>query len=307
MYGADEHVAAAARKGLQLKVLERVTGEGDARRAKRYSLWHQCAAELVGVMLIVVFGVGSVCSAVLFPGGLVGLWQVAVVWGFGVALAIAATASVSGAHLNPAVSLALALFRPLDFPWRKLLPYWAAQYAGGVLGGVFNLMVYGRQFRHFERVHGIVRGSPESVATAMAFGEYFPNPGFAASGAIDASVVSPVFAMFVEAWGTGVLMFVILALTDPNQKLIRSKEMLPLLIGFTVAVLISLYAPLTQAGWNPARDFGPRVVAALAGWGRVAIPGPRNGFWIYIVGPKIGAPIGALMYDLLLKQGAKLE
>jgi glycerol uptake facilitator protein len=205
------------------------------------------------------------------------------------------------------VSLAFALFRPLDFPWRKLLPYWFAQYLGGIIGGAFNLMVYGSQFRHFEKINNIVRGSPESIVTARAFGEYFPNPGFVASGATEEYVISPVFAMFVEAWGTGVLMFVILALTDPNQKLIRNKEMLPLLIGFTVAVLISLYAPLTQAGWNPARDFGPRVVAALAGWGRVAIPGPRNGFWVYIVGPKIGAPIGALLYDLALKQGAKLD
>jgi len=95
----------------------------------------------------------------------------------------------------------------------------------------------------------------------------------------------------------------ILALTDPRQKLIHNKEMLPLYIGFTVAVLISIYAPLTQAGWNPARDFGPRVVAALAGWGRIAIPGPRNGFWVYIIGPKIGAPLGALLYDVLVNPG----
>eukprot|EP00731_Ephydatia_muelleri_P014148 Em0007g1458a len=67
----------------------------------------------------------------------------------------------------------------------------------------------------------------------------------------------------------------------------------PVLIGLTVAVIIALYAPLTQAGLNPARDFGPRLFALMAGWGGVAIPGPRNGSWVYIVGPIIGGPSGA--------------
>lgn len=266
-----------------------------------YTLLHQCFAELLGVMLIVIFGVGSVCNAVLTDYHKGALWEVAVVWGFGVALAIAATASVSGAHLNPAVSLAFAVFRPDDFPAAKLVPYWLAQYVGGVLGGAFNLMLYGPLFREYEQRNNIVRGSEASIATAMAFGEYFPNPGF--KNSVSKHTVTPFFAMVVEAWGTAILMFVILALTDPRQKIVRAKEAIPLYIGFTVSVLITLYAPLTQAGWNPARDLGPRIVAALAGWGRIAIPGPRNGFWVYIVGPKIGAVVGAFVYDVLVNPG----
>jgi len=77
--------------------------------------------------------------------------------------------------------------------------------------------------------------------------------------------------------------------------------MVPFFVGFTVAILISLFAPLTQAGWNPARDFGPRLVAWMAGWGLAALPGPRAGFWVYIVGPLVGAPIGAVLYDTLLR------
>jgi glycerol uptake facilitator protein len=138
------------------------------------------------------------------------------------------------------------MFRPLDFPWWKVVPYWIAQYMGAMIAACINLLIYGAQFRHYETVNSIVRGSPESIVTASAFGETFPNPGFAS--VIADSVVSPVSAMCIEAWGTAVLMFVILALTDPNQKLIRNKEALPIYIGFTVAVLISLYAPLTQAG-----------------------------------------------------------
>lgn len=266
--------------------------------AKSYALLNQCIAECIGTMFIVVFGVGSVCAAVLTKHDS-GLWQIATVWGFGVALAICATGSISGAHLNPAVSLAMAMFRPHDFSWEKLLPYWFSQYLGGVLGGAFNLMIYGPLFTFFENEEGIIRGNINSLKTASAFGEYFPAPG----AGFDNNVISPAFAMFVEAWGTGILMFVILALTDPRQKIIRNKEMLPFYIGFTVAVLITLYAPLTQAGWNPARDFGPRLVARMAGWGKVAIPGPRNGFWVYIIGPKLGAPMGALLYDIFINPG----
>jgi len=64
-----------------------------------------------------------------------------------------------------------------------------------------------------------------------------------------------------------------------------------------VAVNLALYAPITQAGWNPARDFGPRVIACAAGWGKVAIPGPQNGFWVYVVGPCLGAPLGAALAE----------
>ena len=104
-----------------------------------------CIGEVIGTFLLVLFGTGAVACAVL-TGALTGLWQVAVVWGFGVTLAIYATAAVSGAHLNPAVTLAFAIFRPNDFPRGRVLPYWGAQLLGGVLAGVVvkdNLVVVG--------------------------------------------------------------------------------------------------------------------------------------------------------------------
>jgi glycerol uptake facilitator protein len=287
----------------QRRMLSKITG-GKQRQVPLvhdYTLAYRCLAEAVGTMLMVVIGTGSVCSSVLTGFNNGDLWPVASVWGVGVALAIAATASVSAAHLNPAVSLAFALFRPDDFSWSHLLPYWGAQFLGAALAGAFNLMLFGRQFRHYEAVKNIVRGSPESVLTASAFGEYFPNPGY--TDKIAASVVTPALAMLVELWATGILMFVIVALTDRRQTTVRSQDLVPVYVGATVAILIALYAPLTQMCLNPARDFGPRVIAALAGWGRVAIPGPRNGFWVYIVGPMLGAPLGALVYDLAISAG----
>jgi glycerol uptake facilitator-like aquaporin len=104
----------------------------------------------------------------------------------------------------------------------------------------------------------------------------------------------------VEGFGTAVLAFVIFALTDPRNRAAPGGHLTPFFVGFTVAALISLFAPITQAGWNPARDLGPRLVALALGWGAVAVPGPEGGFWAYIVGPLVGGPIGAGLYQALL-------
>ena len=253
--------------------------------------------EVLGTYLLVLFGTGSVASAVL-SGAQVGLWQVAAVWGFGVTLAIYVSAGLSGAHLNPAVSLSMALLRPAGFPAKRLLPYVAAQLAGAVLAGATVAVLYGPLLRRFEAAKGIVRGAPGSELSAMVFGEYFPNPAMFGTDATARALVSPWQAALVEGFGTAVLVLVIFALTSPRNADKPGVNLTPFFIGFTVAVLISLFAPLTQGGWNPARDFGPRLVAFVLGWGRVAIPGPDGGFWVYIVGPLIGGPLGGLVWRL---------
>jgi glycerol uptake facilitator protein len=258
-------------------------------------------AEVVGTYLLVLFGTGAVASAIM-TDALQGLWQVAVVWGFGVSLAIYATAAVSGAHLNPAVSLAFAIFRPRDFSWRQLPPYWAAQLSGGILAGLTVLAVWGPFIDRFEEQRNLVRGEDGSELSAMIFGEYFPNPAAFGTDSVAHDLVTPLAAVSVEALGTAVLVFMIFALTDPRTAG-PSRWIWPFMIGFTVAALIALFAPITQAAWNPARDFGPRIVAFFAGWEDIAIPGPRNGFWVYIVGPLVGGSIGAAAYDVLIRPG----
>jgi glycerol uptake facilitator-like aquaporin len=98
----------------------------------------------------------------------------------------------------------------------------------------------------------------------------------------------------------------IFALTDQRSQ-VSAGPWAPFFIGFTVAVLISIFAPLTQAAWNPARDLGPRLVAWAAGYGTIAIPGPRGEVWVYIVGPLLGAVAGGLAYDVLLRPGLPEE
>ena len=270
------------------------------RTAAAFSARSAFIGETVGTYILVLFGIGSVSAAVV-TGAQVGLWQVAVVWAFGVALAIYASAGLSGAHLNPAVSLAFAIFRRDDFGFRRLPLYWTAQTAGAILAALTTLAIFGPFIARFEADNGILRGADGSQLSAMVFGEYFPNPAIYGTGADAAALISPLGAALVEGFGTAVLAFVIFALTDRRNAGLTAKPLTPLLIGFTVAALISLFAPLTQAGWNPARDFGPRVVAYFAGWGEIAIPGPRAGFWAYIAGPMLGAPLGAALHELLIK------
>ena len=254
--------------------------------------------ELVGTYLLVMIGTSSVAAAAI-TGAQVGLWQVAVVWTLGVSLAIYATANISGAHLNPAVTLAFAIFRSKEFDYRYIPLYWSAQLLGSIFAGLTVLGIFGPAIARFEAESGIVRGAAGSQRSAMVFGEYFPNPaiyGTETAGAI----ISPLGALFVEGFGTAILALSIFVLTDKRNTGIVG-NLAPLLIGATVGVLISLFAPLTQGGWNPARDFGPRIVAYFAGWEGIAIPGPSEGFWIYILGPLIGAPVGAAVHHFLLK------
>src|SRR5215218_7875319 len=131
--------------------------------------------ETLGTFLLVLFGTGSVACAVL-TDALQGLWQVAAVWGFGVTIAIYCSAALSGAHLNPAVSLAFAILRPNSFSRQRLLPYWAAQLTGAVLAGLVVWAAFGSFLARFELKEGLIRGGAGSERAAMIFGEYFPNP-----------------------------------------------------------------------------------------------------------------------------------
>ena len=263
-------------------------------------LLYRCIAEVVGTWLMVFVGTSAVAAAVL-TGAQAGLWQVAVVWALGVSMAIYRTGAVSGAHLTPAVSLAFAIFRPRDFPARRLLPYWASQLLGAALAGLTVLVLYGSFIRRFEERNGLERGEPGSQLSTMMFGEYFPNPGIMGVDEATRALVSPLGAAAIEALGTGILVLMIFALVDRRNSSLPVKWLAPVFIGLTVAMIISVMAPLTMGGWNPARDFGPRLVSFFAGWGEMAIPGPSGGFWAYIAGPLVGAPAGAAVYEFLIR------
>lgn len=262
------------------------------------TLSQKCLAEVVGTFTLVFFGIGSVHAAVL-TGAQQGIWQVAVVWGVAISLAIYATGALSGAHMNPAMTLSFALFR--GFSWRQVPGYVLSQFLGAFLAAAVLYALFSAILGEFESVHGLVRGAAGSELSAMVYGEYFPNPAVAAGQHWTAGAVSVVQAMLAEGIGTAFLAFFVFAVTDPKNRSGPGRRLLPVFIGLTVSIVISVVAPLTQAGLNPARDFGPRLFAYLAGWGTIAIPGPRGGFFlVYILSPLLGALAGAGAYQRLV-------
>ena len=253
--------------------------------------------EVLGTFLLVFFGCGSVCAAVT-TGAQVGVFQVAIVWGLGIATAIYLTGGLSGAHLNPAVTISMATFR--RFPLRKIAPYIAAQMAGAFAASVVLYVMFAGTITAFEQTHGILRGSAGSEASAMVFGEYFPNPG-GKPLTDEARLVMPMWrALFVEVVGTAVLLLVILGVTDDRNTAFPKVLTAPT-IGLTVTLLISLLGPLTMACFNPARDLAPRVFSSLAGWGSVPFEANGGGwFFVYCLGPVLGGLLGGTVYQVCL-------
>ncbi len=275
--------------------------------ARSPSLPARCLAEALGTFLLVFFGCGAVHVAIL-TGALAGLWQVAVVWAVAIMLAIYVVGGISGAHVNPAITLALAVWG--RFPRAEVVPYAGAQLVGAFLAAAALFVFFGPFLAEKEREKGVVRGGPGSEITAMCYGEYFPNPGRVAGalGAYDRedharlnALVSEPVACLAEFLGTLILAAAVFALTDERNPGGPAPRTAPVFIGLTVAALIAVIAPLTQACFNPARDLGPRLFAFLAGWGTVALPGPSpTGFFtVYILSPAFGAVAGGGLYQFL--------
>ncbi|MGI8820554.1 MAG: MIP/aquaporin family protein [Chthoniobacterales bacterium] len=256
--------------------------------------------EFFGTFLLVFFGCGSVCAAIA-TGAQVGVFQVAIVWGIGIATAIYLTGSLSSAHLNPAVTIASAAWS--RFPARLVLPYIGVQMIGAFAAAALLYSFFGGSIRAYETQHHIVRGEKGSEATAMVFGEYFPNPGGKALTNEARETMSPGAAFGAEVAGTAILLLVIFCSTD-ERNANRPQILTAATIGLTVTILISLLGPLTMACFNPARDLGPRLFSALAGWGRV--PFTTNGLgWlsVYIVAPIVGGLLGGAIYRVFFRGG----
>jgi glycerol uptake facilitator protein len=248
--------------------------------------------EALGTFVLVLFGCGSVAVSVLFDAHQ-GLMQVALAWGIGVTLAIYLTRHLSCAHLNPAVSLAMVVSKRMSA--RKLPTYFGAQFAGAVLAGLILYALFAPSIATYENAHGIVRGTPESIKTAMMFGEFYPNPGSTAA-------VSLPLAIGTEAFGTFLLVMMVFALTEGCNVGRPNDALAPVFIGLTVTSIICLIAPLTQAGLNPARDLGPRMVAWLMGWGDAAFPDHSGGFLhVYVFSPLIGGALASWFFGRVLE------
>jgi glycerol uptake facilitator protein len=270
------------------------------------------AAELIGTFVLIAFGDGVVAMAVaalnqsgrgseIFAAS--GDWLI-IGWGWGMAVAfgVYVAGGVSGAHINPAVTLALATRR--GFEWRKVPGYIVAQCVGAFLGALLVYIVYKGAIDSYERANDITRGDPDSVTTFSIFAT-FPAKYLG-------NWVGPFIDQVV---GTAFLVAFIFALTDERNQAPRA-NLAPVIVGFVVVAIGLSYGANAGYAINPARDFGPRLFAAIAGWGKVALPGDYGNvnsyLWIPIVGPFLGGVIGAYAYDMgigktLLARGEEPE
>lgn len=246
----------------------------------------ECLSEFIGTGLLIFFGVGCVAALVL-TGASFGQWEISIIWGIGVVMAIYCAGGVSGAHLNPAVTIALTLFHGFDK--RKVLPYIGSQLLGAFSSAALVYALYSNLFSEYELANNMVRGSQESLALAGIFSTY-PNPALTFGGA---------FA--VEFVITAVLMFVILALGDDRNGA-PNGAVTPLLVGLLIAVIGGSLGPLTGFAMNPARDFGPKFFAYLAGWGDMALTGGKDipYFIVPILAPICGASFGGWLYPKVI-------
>ena len=270
---------------------------GRAVPSWRKGLIGELWAEFFGTFILIAFGDGVV--AMLW--GLVGSGRssagplqssgdwLLITWGWALAVvfAIYVVGGITGAHINPAVTFGAAIRKQL--PWNKVPGYMAAQVLGAFVGAGLVFLVYNNAINHYDQMHHIVKGTAASVSTYSTFAT-FPAAYFH-------NIAGPLIDQII---GTFFLVLFVWAVTDEFNMPVGG-NMAPFIIGMIVmAVGISFGA---NAGYaiNPARDFGPRMFALIAGWGKVAFPGNYGNindyFWIPIVGPLIGGGLASVVYD----------
>jgi glycerol uptake facilitator protein len=256
-------------------------------RTSKARLIGELSAEFAGTMILILFGCGVVAQVVaggaLTNGGLGDHDSIAWAWGFGVVLGVYVAARVSGAHLNPAVTLALAAFK--GFPWAKVLPYAMAQTAGAFVAALLVRWNYSEVLAKADPQH--------TDKTEIVFSTLPGNGGLP---------ISQLGAFRDQIIGTALLVLLIFAVTDLLNTP-PGANLAPFIIGLIVVAIGMAWG--TNAGYaiNPARDLGPRLVAFLTGYGGAWRD--QYGdlyFWVPIVGPLIGGLVGALLYRLLISR-----
>jgi len=255
----------------------------------RDNLFGECIAEFVGTFVFLFCGMGCVAGLKL-AGASFGQWEISIIWGMAVAMGVYLTAGVSGAHLNPSVTVALAFFG--SFPKRKIVPFIVAQMLATFCAAALVYLLYQNLFDL-----ALANAGEDAAARLALAGTFctFPNAN-----------ITLAQAAMTEFTITAILMALIMALTDDGNGVPRG-PLAPLLIGILVALIGGAFGPLTGFAMNAARDFGPRMFAFLAGWGTDVMTGyPLNGnltvpyFLVPLIVPIFGACLGAFVYNRLI-------
>jgi glycerol uptake facilitator protein len=241
-------------------------------------------AEFLGTFVLMLFGTGVVAMVVLFPsqdpGATVhgGYTNITLGWGLAVTMGIYVAGKISGAHLNPAVTLSLAVFR--GFPWSKVIPYSIAQ-TGGALAAA--ALVFWNYLPAFHAV------DPQLEHTAGVFTTFPAFPQLPQAGFLDQLI------------GTGLLVLLVFAITDEFNAP-PGANLAPAMIGLVVVAIGMSFGGMHGYPINPARDFGPRLFTALAGFRNNGLTDGTRVWWIPVVAPLLGGLAGAAIYDFGIRR-----
>ena len=241
-------------------------------------------AEFLGTLVLILFGTGVVAMVVLFPsknpGETVhgGYTNITIGWGLGVTMGIYVAGRISGAHLNPAVTLTFAVFR--GFPWRKVVPYSVAQTAGAFVAAA---LVYCNYLPAFHRV------DPGLERTAGIFTTFPAFPDLPQAGFLD------------QVIGTALLLLLIFAITD-ERNMPPGANLSALMIGLVVVAIGMSFGGMHGYAINPARDLGPRLFTVVAGFRNNGMTDGSHAWWVPIAAPLLGGLVGAAVYEFGLRR-----
>lgn len=251
------------------------------------TLTAELIAEFLGTFVLILFGTGVVAMVVLFPthnaGETIhgGFTNITLGWGLAVTMGIYVAGKVSGAHLNPAVTLALAVFR--KFPWAKVVPYFLAQTAGAFAAAAVVFWNYHPAFQQVD---------PDLENTAGVFTTFPAFPGFPQAGFLDQFI------------GTGLLLLLIFAIVDEFNAP-PGANLAPAMIGLVVVAIGMSFGGMHGYAINPARDFGPRMFTVITGFRNNGITDGTRIWWIPVVAPLLGGLAGAAIYDFGIRRYLK--
>jgi glycerol uptake facilitator protein len=237
----------------------------------------------VGTFVLSRFGNVLVAMVVFFghgvPGEIVngGYTNITLAWGLAVTMGVYVAGKISGAHLNPAVTVAVAAFR--GFPWSKVIPYSIAQIAGAFVAAALVFWNYHP---------AILRADPQLDHTAGVFTTFPAFPEVLSAGLLDQII------------GTALLLMMIFAITDERNQ--PPAILTPLMIGLVVVVVGMSFGGMHGYAINPARDFGPRLLTVVAGFKNNGLTDGPLVFWVPIVGPIVGGLIGGFVYDMGIRR-----
>jgi glycerol uptake facilitator protein len=261
-------------------------GDAEGREdAMKKGMAGELISEAVALAIILGFGDSVAAMYTLYDPSPYqhAYWGVCIAWGLAVTIAIYTTGAVSGCHANPAVTLALALYR--KFSWKKVAPYWVAQTVGAVVGAWIAYVLFGPVIDHFNLVNHLTRSQ------GGAAGVFFTHPG---------AGITTLHAFGDEIILTAFLVFGIFAVTEQYNEMAPGANFGAVVIGLLVALIGASMGYLESWAINPARDLGPRTFCFFMGWGSAAFPSPQNYWWVPIVGPLIGGAVGGAAYQTLI-------